>query len=261
MVLSMPRALTAPQQCPSLQAAGSGLLALRMACVQGDAPLVRSLLDASWRRRQMDVVLHDDPAVHLAREQLWRQHRWSAGRHGLWHALNHGLSHAHNKEASVPAGARANGAAKQAQVAYVSCLGLSLMAGQPGVAAVLIKGGADKGHAWGTAHGVTLVSAAQLLFLAAPPLGCASVYGQACSQVSGSSKPAPCHPSPPLPRVSPPLPVSEKRVWWSEVPRMKCPDVSVYACTNGVSRRTHSLAGVGSGRAGVGDVRRYQDRA
>jgi hypothetical protein len=188
LVLSMPPALS--KQCLSLQAAGSGLLALRMACVQGDSPLVRSLLAAPWRRRHMHVVLHNDPAVHLVREQLARQQRWSAARHALWHPLN--------KDARVPAGAQANGPAKRAQDskdAYVSCLGLALMAGQPAVASVLIKGGADKGHGWGTGHGVTLVSAAQLLFLAAPPLGAASVYQQACSQVSGSLQPAPCDPS------------------------------------------------------------------
>ena len=176
----------------------------------------------------MNVVLHDDPAVHLAREQLARQHRWSAGRHGLWHALN--------KDASVPAGAMANRAAKQVQNAYVSCLGLALMAGQPAVAAVLIKGGADKGHGWGTGHGVTLVSAAQLHFLAAPPLDGASVYEQACSQVSGSRKPAPCHPSlaPCLPSLAGYLPAPRLQRSLHQWPRKWCQDVSVYACTNRV---------------------------
>lgn len=177
MVLSMAPSFSARQRSSAVHnAQGSGLLAVRMACVEGDVSLLVSLLASSWRRRHLQVALHDDPALHLARQQLACRHS-PAGRWRFWPALDDGDQ------------ARGTGGG-QGQDAYVSCLGLALMAAQPAVAAELIKAGADKGHGWGTGHGVTLVSAAQLLFLAAPPLGTARVCQEA--SVLPSPRPAPC---------------------------------------------------------------------
>lgn len=153
VVLRMAPAMVAQRRADvHSRGTGSGLLALRLATVEGNLQLTRSLLARSLNRRLANVVLHDDPAVHLAVAQ---HERLRSARRST------GLQLYAEEECTLPQHASSSGSR------YISCLALALACGQLDVAAELLKAGADEGHGWGTQHQVTLATAAHVLLQSA----------------------------------------------------------------------------------------------
>jgi hypothetical protein len=156
---------------------GSGLLALRLAAVEGNAQLTRSLLARALNRRLANVVLHDDPAGHLA---AVAHHQRPGGTR-----RNTGLQLGAEEECTPPQHGSNSGAAAHGS-RYTSCLALALACGQLDVAAELLKAGADEGHGWGTQHQVTLATAAHVLLESASVLRPAPVDWSAAACPAGA---------------------------------------------------------------------------
>lgn len=140
---------------------GSGLLALRLAAVEGDVELMRCLLARTSSPRLANVVLHDDPAAVLAELIAQRQPGTNSRNFGA------------NLERR-PQGQGANdhsggdGATALGSRRHISCLALALSCRQLEVAHELLQAGVDEGHGWGTLNRVTLASAAHVLLHSAP---------------------------------------------------------------------------------------------
>ena len=153
VVLRMAPAMAAQRRAEvHARGTGSGLLALRLAAVEGRVELTRCLLTHTRNRRLANVALHNDPAAHLAAESAGRRLGATRGNSSLQLEAEGEGAGAHER-------GNGSGGVGCGGSRHVTCLALALACGQLEVARQLVEAGADAGHGWGTQHGVTLATA------------------------------------------------------------------------------------------------------